>query len=45
MVFDESNAFSKETNIKVEDDVGLEKILNNLKLKDKSNEVTKVNLN
>ena len=38
VVFDESNAFSKEKSIEKDDGVGLEESLNDLKLRDKSSE-------
>ena len=42
IVFDESNAFSKEKSIEEYDDVGLEESLNDLKLKDKTRESDKL---
>ena len=42
IVFDESNAFSKEKSIEEDDDVGLEESFNDLKLKDKTRESDKL---
>ena len=42
VVFDESNAFSKEKSIEEDDDVGLAESLNDMKLKDKTRESDKL---